>query len=81
VSKCKHDSVIRVVHLVPFLLLLAALPAVAADPQAPAAVQSAPPRSDLIRQLETAKKTDWVRPIVWPFGAFRYETRVTPKQI
>jgi hypothetical protein len=59
VIKRKHDSIVRVVHLVPFLLLLTAFPAVAGNPQALATVQSPQPNSDLIRQLETAKKTDW----------------------
>ncbi len=58
--KRKHNSVIKVIRLVPaFLLLLAAGSAVAGNPQALATVQSPQPNSDLIRQLETAKKTDW----------------------
>ena len=47
------------VKLVPSVFLLLVLSALAADTQAPATVQSPQVRSDLIRELEAAKKTDW----------------------
>jgi hypothetical protein len=58
VIKRKHDSIVGVARLVPFLLLIA-LPAFAADTPSAAAAKSQANRSDLIQQLETAKRADW----------------------
>lgn len=47
------------VKLVPLAFLLLVLPAIAANTQVPAMVQSPQLRSDLIQELETARNTDW----------------------
>jgi hypothetical protein len=56
---CKQRSIVKKMLLVPLVLLMTALPAIASSVQAPAAVQPTQPDSALIQRLEAAKNADW----------------------
>jgi hypothetical protein len=59
VDMCKQRSIVKKMPLVPLVLLLTALPAIASSVQGPAAVQPTQPNSALIQRLEAAKNADW----------------------